>query len=956
MTTYNASYNQKIRWDSNTLTSPIRPPIQPKQGMIALAILLSNLIVRHEQCVHELTRLYHGNCCSDYFACLGRNLERPGKINSTNMLCNLCRNLNLRTESFMDYNWRHPSSFETHEFCYQWKDGELSKVSARSPDIVTPPTLYDHVVYTDEFMGQFEREDTVDSSRRKTFELERTKNLGMFEDIVRRAESCSLCSLFADVPKRFGFVSDNVQSVLGSYPCELSFSWDKRDRQSLSTRASDDSMSRNICTLKFAGLYFELLPVMDNGGASWMGGRARIEQGVNAAQIQSWLQSCLQYHGELCNSPPWLGHLPQLPTLRMIDVDQGCLVNMQEQCPYVVLSYMWGRDLQFKCTNSLLPSLEMKFGLVQHWEQIPHTIQDAVNTVRLLGLRYLWVDSLCIVQDSQADLQDQFPKMGQIFGNALLTIVAADGDDASTGLFKNSNTASRVGRQCVRYSKDLRLLISPPDLDTVLEATRWATRGWTFQEALLSKRLLVFVDQTIYFSCRSTTWSEQRKAHSETVPPPWAWAEAPSPFTTKFEGQLTHWSHIASSLQIYYPSLQPWFVASIWHLIVNEYSTRTLSYELDVLAAIAGIQEIFGRIFPQDILYGIPLSIIQTALLWHPRTRLRRRKGGKKNLLPSWTWAAWIGEVGWQYNDNLVRIDVGSEIDLPMSEDEALIQLASRESESQASSLRCSTPQESAKGIRFWLVDQVTKSRSEIARTSYESPQFRDASWPHYDPKRSASYYRMMTWRLDFAAEYHNQKHDHYKLKHPVRTRGSNTSRSRNIPDERSNLSDCGTSVPDLWKLLSIRTQCRRFLVAPLEPEALEGTNIITSFKQWHNDGYSDAGDCLEEADEMRLYVVLDQQQVWCGAVLLSTQDYEALAVVDGYSLFIVISGPLYMAWLGSEPDQFHRERFDRADADYFEVMMIRVKGEFAERVGVGRIYTHAWNWTDGKLGEYTLI
>ena len=223
----------------------------------------------------------------------------------------------------------------------QLKNGEfLENVTARIPHIVTPPTLHDQGVYTDEYMGQFERENTVDSSRRGSFAPERTKRLGRFEDIVRR-ESCSLCSLFADVPKRFGFVSDNVQSVLGSYPCELSFNWKENGGQSFSTIASDDSISRmgrNICTLNFAGLQFELLPVIDNGGALWIGGRARIEHGVDAAQIQSWLQSCLQDHGELCNSPPWLGHLPQLPTLRMIDVDQGCLVKMQEQCPYVALS------------------------------------------------------------------------------------------------------------------------------------------------------------------------------------------------------------------------------------------------------------------------------------------------------------------------------------------------------------------------------------------------------------------------------------------------------------------------------------------------------------------------------------------------------------------------------------------------------------------------------------------
>ena len=74
-------------------------------------------------------------------------------------------------------------------------------------------------------------------------------------------------------------------------------------------------------------------------------------------------------------------------------------------------------------------------------------------------------------------MQDQFPKIGQIFGNALLIIVAADSDDASTGLFNNSNTVSRLARQCIRYSKDLSLLIYPPDLNAVLKETRWASRG-----------------------------------------------------------------------------------------------------------------------------------------------------------------------------------------------------------------------------------------------------------------------------------------------------------------------------------------------------------------------------------------------------------------------------------------------------------------------------------------------
>ena len=75
----------------------------------------------------------------------------------------------------------------------------------------------------------------------------------------------------------------------------------------------------------------------------------------------------------------------------------------------------------------------------------------------------------------------------------------------------------------------------------------------------------------------------------------------------------------------------------------------------------------------------------------------------------------------------------------------------------------------------------------------------------------------------------------------------------------------------------------------------------------------------------MRLYGVLDQQQVCSGVVRLSTQDYEMLAVINGYSLFIAISGPHYLASESSEPDQFDRERYNRADTDYFEVMMISV-------------------------------
>ncbi|PMD50907.1 uncharacterized protein K444DRAFT_495410, partial [Hyaloscypha bicolor E] len=126
----------------------------------------------------------------------------------------------------------------------------------------------------------------------------------------------------------------------------------------------------------------------------------------------------------------------------------------------------------------------------------PQTIEDAMSAVRNLGQRYLWVDRFCIWQSENKHLQIQ--NMDQIYRNALTTIVAADADGAESGL---------RGVSCPRRAQfslhtNAGILVSTfPHVSHPLLSSTWVTRGWTYQEALLSRSCLFFTENQVYFAC-----------------------------------------------------------------------------------------------------------------------------------------------------------------------------------------------------------------------------------------------------------------------------------------------------------------------------------------------------------------------------------------------------------------------------------------------------------------------
>lgn len=139
---------------------------------------------------------------------------------------------------------------------------------------------------------------------------------------------------------------------------------------------------------------------------------------------------------------------------------------------------------------------------------------DAFNLVRFLGVRYIWIDSLCIVQDSSRSWNLNSRVMDLIYGNARMTICAADGVDSSTGLramHPNEHATPQISAVC---TPEVRLMVlRPPEI--WIRASKWNTRAWTFQERLLSKRCLFFTEGRVYFQCLSTGMSEDIFADRE---------------------------------------------------------------------------------------------------------------------------------------------------------------------------------------------------------------------------------------------------------------------------------------------------------------------------------------------------------------------------------------------------------------------------------------------------------
>lgn len=343
---------------------------------------------------------------------------------------------------------------------------------------------------------------------------------------------------------------------------------------------------------------------------------------------------------------------PHLPT-RVIDV--GSTSDPQSKLfqpvsvtheQYVTLSYCWGRD---RFTTTTLDNIDSHKEALD-WLTLPQTFKDAIKTTRNLGFRYLWIDALCIIQDSDEDKAKEIGKMGDIYNNSTLTIAVVGASRVSEG-FLNPKPQISVDIPYRFLDGAMGSIQVAPQRTVDLWQESLFTRAWCLQENLLSPRLLLYTDTEVIWQCESTPMRRPGTAHVAYVrgDPKLGrspFRRLPANILTPFK-QENEPENPSADAERY----------EIWRSLVENYTRRRLTVASDRLPALSGIAQKFEKAWSDEYYAGHWKRQFIPLLSWR-RSNIRDQ-GYYPPLLeyraPSWSWASIDGPIEFDF-----RFDLGN--------------------------------------------------------------------------------------------------------------------------------------------------------------------------------------------------------------------------------------------------------------------------------------------------------
>ncbi|KAG4437606.1 hypothetical protein IFR05_006910 [Cadophora sp. M221] len=383
--------------------------------------------------------------------------------------------------------------------------------------------------------------------------------------------------------------------------------------------------------------------------------------------VRNWISHCVHRHPE-CGNRELASVFADEVGITLIDVKQMCLVESQTSDRYLALSYVWGQTPQYSARIENVVALHKTNSLAEVLSAIPTVIQNAITLTRQLGERLLWVDSLCIIQDHAATKHSQLALMAEIYNSATATIIACAGADASAELFPDTtaikdlggptpgfNRISRIGNDIYPfvYETGIRRPRNTSDFLQTIAKSHYSRRGWTYQERLLSRRRIYFLDNEIIFHCRSDMFPETGDEKVKYVrdfrhmPGSQISSGLTDGFETAVEENRGHGSEWPSGMMN--TSWDKGF--RFWSSTLEEYSKKEFSFDEDILDACTGVLQAFQGYSGWKILQGMPEPLLDLALLWVPSTAVRRRPSMKTAgtdptvQFLSWSWLGWYGGV-----------------------------------------------------------------------------------------------------------------------------------------------------------------------------------------------------------------------------------------------------------------------------------------------------------------------
>ncbi|KAI1451623.1 HET-domain-containing protein [Annulohypoxylon moriforme] len=393
--------------------------------------------------------------------------------------------------------------------------------------------------------------------------------------------------------------------------------------------------------------------------------------------------------------PDEISHAPFYPT-RLIHVgtkyDSACHLVITDptllrgrQTKYAALSYCWGppedAEMQFKTERATLNNRIAGFKP----DETSPIMQDAIEACRGLGIPYIWIDAVCIIQDDREDWEREAAQMTDVYQNACLTICTPTSTSCHEGFlglrvsaripFRSKIDDEVVGFYNIRPCGAINnVRVAEGDYESLdnsdtgpRDLSNWWKRGWTFQELALSKQVLLF-GVKLHLIFEDKFWSEGDESLTEAVEDEDAAAGMGGTFAV---------IAVAGALESREDEC-------MWMSMVEQYTERRLTFESDKLPAMGGLAKIAVRGCADEYLAGIRREWLHQDLFWTPAIVsdsvnqesprvsydefIKSLNSPEPYIAPSWSWARWRGKVRFDespapYGDHVPVMGVQGELE-----------------------------------------------------------------------------------------------------------------------------------------------------------------------------------------------------------------------------------------------------------------------------------------------------
>jgi hypothetical protein len=354
-------------------------------------------------------------------------------------------------------------------------------------------------------------------------------------------------------------------------------------------------------------------------------------------RLKEWMQLCDSKHTG-CH----VEEIPLLPT-RVLDVKGGpsspiaklVETSAGQRAPYIALSHCWGKSNPFITTRDNLEDMMRSIVL----DKAPATFRDAIRVSRELGIRYIWIDSLCIIQGDKEDWEIESSRMGGIYRDATLTISAANATADSEGFLKPRPFTHSTVKITSPWGQSAEVYLRANEPNRFSEVWNLQnsqmqpldTRGWCLQEAYLSRRQLKFTHNRTLWSCQDAEFDESQQDNPDSG---WGLPGAGAIVNTDnlLRGRVPR-RHRTMNLMTPYQG---------WYRMIKDYKKRDLTFVSDTFPAISGLASIVADHDKGKYCAGVWWEDVAFGICWKRSSALSKQDD---YLAPSWSWASLVGPV-----------------------------------------------------------------------------------------------------------------------------------------------------------------------------------------------------------------------------------------------------------------------------------------------------------------------